>query len=145
VSVKRVIVSVVALLAVLAVGVAARAAPSAPNAPNAGEVRAWLTDQQRSQRADLRRWNRSRKILDRKVRANTRPLYRQVLIPVINAPTLAEARARAQHALDVLAAPGPADSASKRLHTAERQATAEAKQALKRHLTQTSGFLAEFP
>ena len=59
-------------------------------------------------------------------------------------PTLAEARASAQHALDLLAAPGPADSASKRLHTAERQATAEAKQLLKRHLTKTARFLAGF-
>jgi hypothetical protein len=144
--VKRVVVSIVALLIVLAAGVMARAAPSAPpKAPSTVEVRTWLEDQQRAERSDLRRWNRSREVLDRKVRANTRPLFRQVLIPVINASTLAEARARAQHALDVLAAPGPADSASKRLHTAERQATAEAKQVLKRHLTQTASFLAEFP
>jgi hypothetical protein len=143
--VKRLVVSAVALLAVLGAGVVARAAPSAPRAPATAEVRAWLEDQQRAEQTDLRRWNRSRAVLDRKVRANTRPLFRQVLIPVINAPTLAEARARAQHALDVLAAPGPADSVAKRLHTAERQITAEAKQALKRHLTQTSGFLAEFP
>jgi hypothetical protein len=143
--VKRVVVSVAALLAVLSAGMVARAAPSAPSSPATAEVRAWLEDQQRAERGDLRRWNRSREVLDRKVRANTRPLYRRVLIPVINAPTLAEARARAQHALDVLAAPGPADSASKRLHTAERRITAQAKQALKRHLTQTSRFLAEFP
>jgi hypothetical protein len=138
-------VSVAALLAVLSAGMVARAAPSAPSSPATAEVRAWLEDQQRAERGDLRRWNRSRKVLDRKVRANTRPLFRQVLIPVINAPTLAEARARAQRALDVLAAPGPADSASKRLHTAERQITAQAKQALKRHLTETTRFLAEFP
>ena len=142
---KRVVVSVVALIAVLAAGVMAGAATSARSAPTTAEVRAWLGDQQRAEQSDLRRWNRSRRVLDRKVRANTRPLYRQVLVPVINAPTLAEAKARAQHALDVLAAPGPADSAAKRLHTAERQATAEAKQTLKRHLAQTTGFLAEFP
>ena len=141
---KRVVVAVAALLAVLAAGVMARAAPSALNAPSTVEVRTWLEDQQRAERSDLRHWNRSREVLDRKIRANTRPLFRQVLIPVINAPTLAEARARAQHALDLLAAPGPADSASKRLHTAERQATAEAKQLLKRHLTQTARFLAGF-
>ena len=145
ISVKRLVVSAVALLAVLAAGVAARAAPSAPDAPATAEVRAWLEDQQRAEQTDLRRWNRSRAVLDRKVRANTRPLFRRVLIPVINAPTLAEARTRARHALDVLAAPGPADSAAKRLHTAERRITAEAKQGLKRHLTKTSGFLAEFP
>jgi hypothetical protein len=138
-------VSAVALLAVVGAGMAARAAPSPPGTPATADVRAWLEDQQRAEQADLRRWNRSRARLDRKVRANTRPLFRQVLIPVINASSLAEARARAQHALDVLAAPGPADSASKRLHTAERQATAQAKQALKRHLTQITDFLAEFP
>jgi hypothetical protein len=143
--VKRVVVSVAALLAVLTAGVMARSATSAPSVPTGAEVRAWLGAQQRAERSDLRQWNRSRAVLDRKIRANTRPLFRQVLIPIINAPTLAEARGRAQHALDVLAAPGPADSASKRLHTAGRQATAEAKQALKRHLTQTTGFLAEFP
>jgi hypothetical protein len=143
--VKRIVVSAVGLLAFLGAGVVARAAPSAPRAPATAEVRAWLEDQQRAEQTDLRRWNRSRAVLDRKVRANTRPLFRQVLIPVINAPTLAEARARAQHALDVLAAPGPSDSAAKRLHTTERRITAKAKQALTRHLTQTTDFLAEFP
>jgi hypothetical protein len=68
-----------------------------------------------------------------------------VLIPVINAPTRAAAISRAQHALDVLAAPGQADSASKRLHTAERRITDHAKQSLKRDLTRTTRFLAEFP
>jgi hypothetical protein len=86
--------------------------PSAPSAATTAEVRAWLEDRQLAEQCDLRRWNRRREVLDRKVRANARPPYRQVLIPVINAPTLADARARAQNALDVLAAPGPADSAS---------------------------------
>jgi hypothetical protein len=143
--VKRVIVSVVVLLAVLGAVVVARASTGAKSAPTGAEVRTWLEDQQRAQQSDLRRWKRSRKVLDREVRADTRPLFRRVLVPVINAPTKAEAIERARHALDVLAAPGPADSAAKRLHTTERRITAKAEQALTRHLTQTSHFLAEFP
>jgi hypothetical protein len=143
--VKPVVLPVAVLLAVLAVGVVARAAPSAPKAPNTREVQAWLNDQQRAERVDLRKWIRSREVLDRKVRANTRPLFRKVLVPVINASTKAEAIQRARHALDVLAAPGPADSAAKRLHTVERRITAKAEQALRRHLDQTTSFLGEFP
>jgi hypothetical protein len=141
---KRALISIAVLLVALGAVVAARAATSS-SAPDRAEVKAWLQDQRRSDRIDIRRWNHSRELLDEEVRADTRTLDRRVLIPVINAPTRAEAITRAEDALQALAAPGPADSASKRLHTTERRITDHAKQALKRHLNRTERFLAEFP
>lgn len=142
---KRALVSLAVLLVVLAAALAARAATSAPSAPDRTKVRAWLHDQQEAQQVDLHRWNKNREALDKEVRADTRTLDRRVLIPIIESPTRADAISRAQHALKVLAAPGPADSAAKRLHTKERRITDHAKQSLKRHLNTTTGFLAEFP
>jgi hypothetical protein len=143
--VKRALASIAVVLVVFAAVVVAQAATTAPTAPSRTDVRAWLQDQKQAQETDLHHWNRNRRALDEEVRADTRALDREVLIPIIKAPTHATAQSRARRALEVLAAPGPADSASKRLHTKERRITDHAKQSLKRHLSKTTDFLAEFP
>ena len=72
----------------------------------------------------------AREAADEITRANTRPLFRDLLIPVIEADTLAEAQDLAAHALNALAAPG--GGASKTIHTANRQMGSTCVQVIRR-------------
>ncbi len=101
--------------------------------PTPGQERAWLRGQQTQYRKDAAAWDRERDAFD----ANTiRPLrhqFRSLLIPIIN-ETRGQARRDALHAFRVLAAPGPAPSVAKRLHTETRQFGDDALHLLNRHL-----------
>lgn len=76
----------------------------------------------------------SRDALDVVVRANTRPLFRSLLIPVVNATSLAQAQAQGAYALDVLARPGPAPSVTKTLHEETRRTGSTCIQGIRRAL-----------
>ena len=70
---------------------------------------------------DAAAWDARRDALS--TAARIRPLrhrFRALLIPIVN-ETRGEARRDARHALRVLAAPGPAPSVAKRLHTRTRR------------------------
>lgn len=134
----------VAFAAILGMLCAVAVAGGATSDPSSDEVASFLADQRAKQQNDLDQWKAARADLDTKIRADTRPLDRSVIIPIINADSLDEAHALAQHALDVLAAPGPADSASKRIHTYTRQFGALGEQMLTHHLNATTDFLSLF-
>lgn len=112
--------------------------------PDQEETMAWLEQQEATLKADLVSWEAIRGALDERIRADTRALFREVLVPITQADTLEEAKAAGQHAIDVLAAPGPADSAAKRIHVNTRRAGTEAHQILNRHLNETERFREEF-
>lgn len=94
-------------------------------------------------RADEIAFEQTRDDLDAIVRANTRPLFRSLLVPLTSCATVGDCRAQAAHALDVLARPGPADSVAKTLHTATRQAGAQATQILRRHIARAEDAIGE--
>lgn len=119
------------VLALSAAGVAYGAASDADLEALAAELR-----------ADEVAFEQTRDDLDAIVRANTRPLFRSLLVPLTNCATVADCRTQASRALDVLARPGPADSVAKTLHTTTRQAGAQATQAMRRHIAEVEGLIA---
>jgi hypothetical protein len=85
--------------------------------------------------ADVDRFSAERERVDDEViRPLLRPLIRDLLIPAREADTLEEARFHVNHALDVLARPGPAESVSKTIHTEVRRLGSLGLRALRRHV-----------
>ncbi len=134
-------VAILAFVAVLG-GTAFAAADSTP--PTPGQEKAWLQGLHAQYRKDTVAWNAERDAFD----ANTiRPLrhrFRSLLIPIIN-ETTGQARRDARHALRVLAAPGPAPSVAKRLHTKTRQFGDNALHLLNRHIGDVRRRLTLYP
>lgn len=85
--------------------------------------------------------DRARADADAATRANTRPLFRAELLPIVRATSLAEAQAAGRHALEALAAAGPAESAAKTIHTVNRQMGAECLQGLRRAQARVSALV----
>lgn len=134
----------VAILAFVAVLVGTAFAAAGSLRPTPGEEKAWLKGQQAQYRSDAAAWDARRDAFD----ANTiRPLrhrFRALLIPIIN-ETTGRARRDARYALRVLAAPGPAPSVAKRLHTKTRRFGDDAFHLLNQHIGDISRRLKEYP
>ncbi len=133
--------AILAFVAVLA-GTAFAVADS--SRPTPGEEKAWLKGRQAQYQSDAAAWDAERDAFD----ANTiRPLrhrFRSLLIPIIN-ETRGQARRDAQHALSVLAAPGPAPSVAKRLHTQTRRFGDDAFHLFNQHIGDVTRRLRLYP
>ncbi|MGH2965541.1 MAG: hypothetical protein ACRDMH_09185 [Solirubrobacterales bacterium] len=134
----------VAILAFVAVlGVSAFAAADSLR-PTPREEKAWLQSQLGQYKADAAAWDRRREVFDHNTIRPLRHRFRSLLIPIIN-ETGGEARRDAQHALRVLAAPGPKFSIAKRLHTRTRRFGDEAFHLLNRHIGDVRRQLTLYP
>jgi hypothetical protein len=133
--------AVLALLAVLG-GTAFAAADSLR--PTPGQEKTWLQGQRAQYNKDVAAWDAQRDAFD----ANTiRPLrhrFRSLLVPIVN-ETRGRARRDARHALNVLAAPGPAYSVAKRLHTQTRRFGDGAIHLLNQHIGDVKRRLSLYP
>ncbi|MGH2966700.1 MAG: hypothetical protein ACRDMH_15150 [Solirubrobacterales bacterium] len=109
--------------------------------PTTDQEQAWLAERLVQYRADAADWDAKRDALDTDVIRPLRPLFRDLLLKIVN-ETTGQAKADAQHALDVLAAPGPAHSVAKDLHTATRRFGDEALHTLNHHIADIEARLA---
>lgn len=82
-----------------------------------------------------------REELDVVVRANTRPLFRRLMLDLWARVDGAGEKLAVERVLATLAAPGPAPSVSKTLHEATRQAGAEGIQAIRRTCAGIEGLI----
>jgi hypothetical protein len=117
----RTVIAAALAAAVLAGGTAYAAATDPQLASLEAEVR-----------ADEAAFEDLRESTDTRIRAITRPLFRQLLVPVTRCTDVAQCRALGANALDVLARPGPADSVAKEVHTLTRQLGSDAVQRFRR-------------
>jgi hypothetical protein len=134
----------VAILAFVAVlGISAFAAADSMR-PTPRQEKAWLQGQLAQYKRDVAAWDVERNAFD----ANTiRPLrhrFRSLLVPIVN-ETRGQARRDARHALRVLAAPGPAYSVAKRLHTRTRKFGDDALHLLNQHIGDVKRRLTLYP
>jgi hypothetical protein len=101
--------------------------------PTPGEEKAWLQGHLAQYKRDANAWNAERDAFDHNTIRPLRHRFRSLLIPIIN-ETHGQARRDARHALSVLAAPGPAPSVAKRLHTKTRRFGDDAFHLLNQHI-----------
>jgi hypothetical protein len=123
-------VAILALVAVL--GVTALAAADSLR-PTPRQEKAWLQGQLAQYKRDANAWDAEREAFDNRTIRPVRHRFRSLLIPIIN-ETRGQARRDARHALRVLAAPGPAPSVAKRLHTRTRRFGDDAFHLLNQHI-----------
>jgi hypothetical protein len=112
--------------------------------PTPAQEKAWLRGQLAQYKRDVVAWDARRDAFDRH---NIRPLrhkFRALLVPIVN-ETHGEAKLDARHALRVLAAPGPAPSVAKQLHTRTRRFGDEALHILNQHIGDVRRRHAEYP
>jgi hypothetical protein len=134
----------VAILAFVAVlGGTAFAAPGSLR-PTPREEKAWLQGRQAQYRSDAAVWDARRDAFDRNRIRPLRHRFRALLIPIIN-ETNGRARRDARHALRVLAAPGPAPSIAKNLHTTTRRFGVDALHLFNQHIGDVKRRLREYP
>ena len=123
----------IAILAFVAIlGVSAFAAADSLR-PTPRQEKAWLQGQLAQYKADAAAWDTRRDAFDHNTIRPLRDRFRSLLIPIVN-ETTGKARRDAQHALRVLAAPGPKFSIAKRLHTRTRQFGDDAFHLLNQHI-----------
>jgi hypothetical protein len=123
----------VAILAFVAVMGGTAFAVGDYKVPTRGEEKAWLAGRLVQYKQDLAAWERRREVFDNRTVRPLRHRFRALLIPIID-ETRGEARRDAEHALRVLAAPGPKRSIAKRLHTRTRRFGVRAKHLLNQHV-----------
>lgn len=134
----------VAILAFVAVlGVSAFAAADSLR-PTPRQEKAWLQGHLAQYKADAAAWDRRREAFDHNTIRPLRHRFRSLLIPIIS-ETTGKARRDAQHALRVLAAPGPKFSVAKRLHTRTRWFGDEAFHLLNQHIGDVRRQLTLYP
>jgi hypothetical protein len=134
-------VAILAFVAVLG-GTAFAAADSLR--PTSGQEKAWLQGRQAQYKKDARGWDAKREAFDNNTIRPLRHRFRSLLIPIIN-ETRGRARRDARHALRVLAAPGPAYSVAKRLHTKTRRFGDDAFHLLNQHIGDVRRRLEQYP
>jgi hypothetical protein len=138
---SRRFVAILALVAVLGVTALAGAAPVRPT-PR--EEKVWLQQQLAQYRADAKAWDARREAFDDNAIRPLRHRFRSLLIPIVN-ETSGEARRDARYALRVLAAPGPAPSIAKSLHTRTRRFGVDGYHLLNQHVEDVRRRLKEYP
>src|SRR5262245_614389 len=134
-------VAILALVAVL--GVTAFAVADSVR-PTPREEKVWLQGQLAQYKKDAAAWDARRDAFDHNAIRPLRHRFRSLLIPIIN-ETRGEARRDAQHALHVLAAPGPETSVAKRLHTRTRRFGDDAFHLLNQHIGDVRRRLTLYP
>jgi hypothetical protein len=134
-------VAIFALVAVL--GVTAFAAADSLR-PTPREEKAWLQGQLAQYKRDANAWDAQRDAFDHSTIRPLRHRFRSLLVPIIN-ETRGQARLDARHALRVLAAPGPAFSIAKRLHTRTRRFGDDALHLLNQHIGDVRRRLTLYP
>src|SRR5262249_38677962 len=134
-------VAILALVAVL--GVTTFAAADALR-PTPREEKAWLQGQLAQYKRDANAWDTQRDAFDHNTIRPLRHRFRSLLVPIIN-ETSGNAKRDAQHALRVLAAPGPAFSIAKRLHTRTRRFGDDAFHLLNQHIGEVRNRLKRYP
>ena len=112
--------------------------------PTPAEEKAWLRGRMVQYKEDAAAWDARRDRFDRRSIRPLRHRFRALLIPIVE-ETRGEARRDARHALRVLAAPGPAPSVAKRLHTRTRRFGNEAFHLLNQHIADVRRQHAEYP
>ena len=112
--------------------------------PTPGEEKAWLRGRVVQYKKDAAAWDARRDRFDARSIRPLRHRFRSLLIPIVK-ETRGEARRDARHALRVLAAPGPAPSVAKRLHTRTRRFGDEAFHLLNQHIGDVRRQHAEYP
>jgi len=110
--------------------------------PTRDQEKAWLTERLAQYRADAADWDAKRDALDTDVIRPLRHEFRVRTQAIIDATTLADARSSAQDLRTYLAAPGPANSVAKDLHTATRRFGDEALHTLNHHIADIEARLA---
>jgi hypothetical protein len=138
---SRRLVATIAFAAVLA-GTAFAAAGSLRPTPR--EEKVWLKGRQAQYRKDAAAWDARRDAFDHNAIRPLRHRFRALLIPIVN-ETTGRARRDARYALRVLAAPGPAPSIAKRLHTRTRRFGVDAAHLLNQHTADVKRRLEEYP
>jgi hypothetical protein len=133
--------AILAFIAVLAV-TAFAAADSLRPTPR--QEKAWLQGQLAQYRRDANAWDAQRDAFDHHAIRPLRHRFRSLLVPIIN-ETTGKARRDARYALHVLAAPGPAPSVAKRLHTRTRRFGDDAFHLLNQHIGDVRRRLALYP
>jgi hypothetical protein len=101
--------------------------------PTPREEKTWLRGQLAQYKKDAAAWDGERDTFDHNTIRPLRHRFRSLLVPIVN-ETRGQARRDARHALRVLAAPGPAGSVAKRVHTRTRQFGDDAFHLLNQHI-----------
>jgi hypothetical protein len=137
----RRVVAILAFVAILG-GTAFAVADSLR--PTPGQEKAWLGGRVAQYRKDIAAWDARRDAFDARTIRPLRHRFRSLLVPIVN-ETRGRAKRDAQHALRVLAAPGPAYSVAKSLHTRTRRFGDDAIHLLNQHLGDVRRRHAEYP